>query len=255
MRRIEAGAVAAWQRLGRVLLAGACVLATGAGAADDAPVQVRPFSAMAAGAAIEPPWQHQPLPGVERENRFDLVGADGHTVLRVRSAAAASTLTHPLALDPAQTPRLSWRWQVSNALAGSDFTRKAGDDYAARVYVLFDYPVARLALADRVKITLGRTLYGASLPTAAIAYVWGTAQAVGATGPNPYTDRVQMIVVDSGPAQAGQWRAVERDLVADFRAVFGEEVPPVVGIAVSADTDNTGEAVTALFGDLRFLPR
>lgn len=255
MRQLEMDHGRRRARCAQLVVLAAGLLATGAGAGGGAPGQVSAFSGMAPGPAIAAPWQHQPLPRVERENRFDLVENGGRTVLRVRSEAAASTLTHPLAVDPAQAPKLAWRWKVSNALAGSDFSRKAGDDYAARVYVLFDYPVDKLALGDRVKISLGRTLYGASLPTAAIAYVWGTAQPVGATGPNPYTDRVRMIVVDSGPAKAGQWREVERDLAADFRALFGEDVPPVVGLAVSADTDNTAEAVTTLFGDLRFLPR
>lgn len=246
---------AAGRRWSSRVVPGMALCALVAGPAQGAPDQVRAFSGMTPGAAVGAPWQHQPLPRVERENRFDLVADGGATVLRVRSEAAASTLTHPLAVDPARTPRLAWRWKVSNALAGSDFSRKAGDDYAARVYVLFDYPVDRLSFADRVRISLGRALYGADLPAAAIAYVWGTAQSVGASGPNPYTDRVRMIVVDSGPGAAGQWREVERDLAADFRAVFGEPVPPVVGLALSADTDNTGEAVTTLFGDLRFLPR
>ena len=103
-------------------------------------------------------------------------------------------------------------------------------------------------------MTLARALYGTELPTAAIAYVWGAAQPVGATGPNPYTDRVRMIVVDSGPRHAGEWIEVRRDVAADFRAAFGEAPPHITGVAVSADTDNTGERVTAQFGDLRFLP-
>ena len=48
---------------------------------------------------------------------------------------------------------------------------------------------------------------------------------------------------------------VRRDVAADFRAAFGEAPPRITGIAVSADTDNTGERVTALFGDLRFTSR
>jgi len=220
-----------------------------------APVSIAAFSAAAPGAPVPQPWQVQTLPGVARENTFALVSDEGRTVLEVHSESAASTLAHPLAVDPERFPRLSWRWKVSRAVAGSDFSRKAGDDYAARVYVLFDYPLEKLSLGDRIKLALGRTLYGAELPTAAIAYVWGTAQRAGASGPNPYTDRVQMIVVDSGDGAVGQWREVSRDLAADFRSVFGDEVPRVVGIALSADTDNTGETVTARFGDLRFLSR
>lgn len=243
-------------RFRAVLLVLGLGLAAGASGAElRPPQQVSPFSGATPAAPVPTPWLRQSLPGVERQNTFELVADAGRTVLEVRSDAAASTLTHALAIDPAQSPRLQWRWKVSRALTGSDFSRKSGDDYAARVYVLFDYPVEKLSLGDRVKMSLGRTLYGAELPTAAIAYVWGTAQKPDETGPNPYTDRVQMIVVDSGGGQAGQWREVERDLAADFRAVFGDEAPRVVGIAVSADTDNTGEAVVARFGDLRFLPR
>ena len=222
-------------------------------APDGGPVPA-PFSAAPAGGAFPAPWHHQPLPKVARENRFELVQDGGRTVLQVRSDASASTLAHPLAIDPARTPVLSWRWKVSNVVAGSDFTRKSGDDYAARVYVLFDYPLDRLGLVDRLAISLARTLHGAELPAAAIAYVWGNVQPAGATGPNPYTDRVRMIVVDSGQARVGEWVEVRRDVAADFRAAFGEAAPPIIGIAVSADTDNTGESVTTRFGDLRFAP-
>lgn len=218
-------------------------------------VALAPFSAVAAGGAPPAPWQHRTLPRVPQTNRFALVEVDGRTVLQVRSEAAASTLVHPLALDPQRHPLLHWRWQVSNPVAASDFTRKDGDDYAARVYVLFDYPTERLPLLQRLSMALARNLHGTELPAAAIAYVWGTAQPAGATGPNPYTDRVQMIVVESGAARAGQWVTVRRDVAADFAAVFGEPAPPVTAVAVGADTDNTGEAVTTLFGDLWFAAR
>jgi hypothetical protein len=219
------------------------------------PAEPAPFSVAAPGEAFPGEWRHQKLPKVERANRFDLVRDGGSTVLRVRSDASASALAHPLDVDPARTPILAWRWKVSNPVAGSDFTRKDGDDYAGRVYVLFDLPVERLTVTDRLKMTIARAAYGTELPTAAIAYVWGTAQPVGVTGPNPYTDRVRMVVVDSGPEHAGEWVEVRRDVAADFRAAFGEAPPRITGIAVSADTDNTGERATTLFGDLRFSPR
>lgn len=219
------------------------------------PREPAPFSTAAPGDALPSPWRHQLLPKVKTANQLDLVRDGGVVALRVRSSASASTAAQSLDVDTARTPVLTWRWKVSNPVAGSDFTRKSGDDYAARVYVLFDYPLEKLSLADRIAATLARTLHGAELPTAAITYVWGTAQAVGASGPNPYTDRARMIVVNSGTQGVGEWVEVRRDVAADFRALFGEAAPRVNGIAVSADTDNTGEEVTAWFGDLRFLPK
>lgn len=224
-------------------------------AAKALPNTVTAFSAAAQSSIIPTPWRPQPLPKVKRENSFDLVQDGGLRVLRVHSDAAASALLHLLDVDLGHTPLLAWRWKVSNVVAGSDFTRKAGDDYAAKVYVLFDYPADQLPFTDRVKIALARTLYGSELPTAAIAYVWGTAQPVGTSGPNPYTDRVKMIVVESGATRVGQWVTQRRDVAADFRALFGTPAPRVAAIAISADTDNTGEAVTAWFGDLQFLER
>ncbi|MDX5445317.1 MAG: DUF3047 domain-containing protein [Zoogloeaceae bacterium] len=214
---------------------------------------IAPFSDARPGSLPPAPWVHQTLPGVERSNDFALIEDEGATVLRVASDASASTWLHAFPASVAAA-RLRWRWKVSNAVPGSDFTRKAGDDYAARVYVLFDYPLERLGWNDRLKISLARTLHGTEVPGAAIAYVWGTAQSIDAAGPNPYTDRVRMIVVDSGDARAGQWQSVERDLAADFQRLFGEPAPAVSAIAVGADTDNTDGKATAWFGDIRLAP-
>ena len=48
--------------------------------------------------------------------------------------------------------------------------------------------------------------------------------------------------------------AVERNLASDFMAAFGHEtavLPPLLALAVGADTDNTGSASLSYVGDLR----
>ena len=218
-------------------------------------VELPRFSAAQPGSRLPAGWVHQTLPAVERPNHYDLMADAGTTVLRVASDRSASTLALAQRVDLAATPLLRWRWRVSRPISASDLRRKAGDDYAARVYVLFDLPPERLSVGDRLKIAAARLLHGADLPAAALCYVWGTAQAVGESGWNAYTDRLRMIVVDSGATHAGQWREVVRDVAADFRAAFGDPLPAVSGIAVAADTDNTGELVEARFGDLWFAAR
>jgi hypothetical protein len=218
-------------------------------------IELPRFSAAPPGQRLPAGWTHQTLPSVERPNRFDLVADEGVTVLRVLSDHSASSLAVVQRVDPAATPLLRWRWRVSNSVAASDLRRKAGDDYAGRVYVLFDLPPERLRVADRLKIAAARLLHGADLPAAALCYVWGTAQAAGESGWNAYTDRLRMLVVDSGNGHAGQWREVVRDVAADFRVAFGEPVPAISGVAVAADTDNSGERVEARFGDLWFEAR
>ena len=87
---------------------------------------------------------------------------------------------------------------------------------------------------------------GADVLAAALCFVWGHGQPVGTTAWNPYTDRVRMIVVDSGDAQANQWRDVSRNVEQDWAAAFGGPVPRIKGVAIGADTDNTADTVTAL---------
>lgn len=221
-------------------------------AAPAAPAQVPPLSTAELGAAVAVGWRHQTLPKVERANQFAIVSDQGTRVLQVSSSASASSWVAPVDLDPAAQPWLHWRWKVSRSVPGSDLRRKAGDDYAARLYVFFALANERLSLPDRLRIQAARVLSGAEVPAAALCYVWGHAQAAGSSGWNPYTDRVRMVVADSGDAHAGQWRSHVRDINRDWADAFGGEVPRISGLALTADTDNTGERVEAWFGDARF---
>ncbi len=227
-------------------------VASAAWAQTAAPGQVPPLSAGAAGPGLPPGWQHQTLPKVERPNQFALVNDGDQRVLHIRSQASASSWVAPLDVDAALLPLLQWRWKVSRALAVSDLRRREADDYAARLYVLFALPASRLSLADRVRIQTARLLAGVDVPAAALCYVWGRAQPAGSSGWNPYTDRVRMVVVDSGDAQAGQWRGHRRDLRSDWAEAFGGAMPRISGLALSADTDNAGEQVEAWFASPRF---
>ncbi len=219
-----------------------------AGAAD-----VPAFSAMDSGTSIAG-WQPlRPAPNAP-DTRYTLVKESDRTVLKAEAQASMSGLVHAVRVDLRKTPLLRWRWKIAAPLNNADMREKAGDDYAARIYVMFDYPVEKLPFGTRAKLKLGEALYGQKLPTAALNYIWDNRQPAGTIQPNPYTDRARMIVVESGAGKAGRWITETRDLRADFRAAFGEEAPDVVAVALATDTDNTGESAVAWYGDLQFLP-
>lgn len=214
-------------------------------------------AAPAAGAALSmrlETWNAQRLPKVERATVWEAIEVDGRPVLQARAEAAASGLTRPLDL-PAEGTTLHWRWSVSNTVAAGRLARKDSDDFAARLYVLFDPPPSHLSFADKAKLALGKRLFGDSLPRAALCYVWAHQEPVGTLAPNAYTDRVRMIVVDQGPPADGEdWRAHQRDLAADYVAAFGHApAPRVIGLSLMSDTDNTGASVTARYADLRIV--
>jgi hypothetical protein len=211
-----------------------------------------PFSASKPGDTLPAGWTPLSLPKVPAPE-VALVADGGDTVLRSRAKAAAGTVAHALAHDVAARPMLRWRWKVDRVVEKADLATKAGDDFAARVYVFFDVPAESLPLGARLGIFLARNVYGATVPTAALCYVWDNRHAPGTTRWNPYTDRVRTVVLRSGAA--GGWAPESRDLEADFREAFGAgwkgSVPRVTGIAIGNDTDQTGERVTAWFGDFR----
>ena len=213
---------------------------------------IAPFSPQPPGAELPPGWRLLTLP---RVTPSEIVLADdvGTTVLRVRSRASSASAAFALpALPVAGT--LHWRWKIDRVVEKADLDEKRGDDFAARVYVFLDVPDEAFPWGERLRLKLARLIYGADLPSAAICYVWDNRHPVGTSIWNPYSRRVRTVVVESGGAAAGRWSAERRDVAADFRAAFGDawlDRARLTGIAAGNDTDQTGESVTAWFGDFR----
>jgi hypothetical protein len=66
------------------------------------------------------------------------VEQDGdRTVLHAQTAGEASGLYRRVAIDSRELPVLKWSWKVRQTLPAEDPYRKSGDDFAARVYVIF----------------------------------------------------------------------------------------------------------------------
>jgi len=235
----------------RIAAAMVLVLAGVAQAAVPEEISVGRFSAMApAGVPME--WIPYSFSRYPRHTDYRLVSDAGTTVLRAEADASVSALLRRLSLDPKAYPLLRWRWKVDDVLEKSDLRTRQGDDFPARIYVLFDYDTGKLSLADRAKMRIARLVYGAEVPAAALCYVWDSKAPAGTIAPNAYTDRVRMVVLRHGSRDVGRWVMEERDLAKDFRAAFGEDPPAVSGIAVASDTDNTGEHAVAWFGDITF---
>ena len=153
-------------------------------------------------------------------------------------------------IDPRAWPRIAWSWKATALIERGDVTRKDGDDYAARLYVTFRLPPGRMSPLERAELRMARALVGDHVPDAGLSYIWDARAPVGTIVANAYTDRVKMIVVESGRERLGRWIDYERDLAADWRAAFGGDIPPISGIAIMTDADNTGESARTFYGDI-----
>ena len=172
-------------------------------------------------------WEARKFKGA---TEYSLVRDSGRTVVKAVSKGTASGLFKKVKLDPKNFRYLRWSWKIAGAVKNGDETTKAGDDYAARVYVVFP----------------GRFFW----QTKAINYIWANRLARGEAIPNAFTSHTMMLAVESGPERTGQWITEERDILADYRRLFGGEPRGIGAIAIMTDTDNTGSEATAWYGDI-----
>ena len=225
------------------------------GAQSVATLDIGKFSASKAGGPFPDGWEPLTFGKVERHTEYSLVQDNRTVAIKAVSRASASGLVRQVDIDPVRYPVVEWRWKVENILKKGDVMRKEGDDYPARLYITFKYDPGKVGMFERAKYEAIRFARGEYPPMGAITYIWESKSPVGTLVPNPYTDQVMMIVLQSGEAKVGRWISESRNLVEDYRKAFGGDPPRISGVALMTDTDNTGEAAVAWFGDIAFKSR
>ncbi len=149
------------------------------------------FSSEYTGSVLPDNWKEMTFRGL-KSTRYELVENDIRVVVRAESNNSSSGLIRRKEIDFSEYPVIEWSWKVENILEKGDVYGEDGDDYPARIYVIFDYDLSNLG--------------------------WGT-----------------------------------RNMIRLLRRIYGEEPPPVGGLAIMTDSDDTGESAVAYFGDICFL--
>ena len=162
---------------------------------------------------------------------YRLVTQDGRQVLEAASKGAASGLVREIRVDLEKLPYLNWSWRVDDVLTGIDERTKAGDDYPARVYVI---------VSGGIAFWRTRTLI----------YVWSSRQPAGSTWENAFTSNARVMALRSGKGTG--WVTERRDVRADFKTCFNDDITFIDAVAIMTDTDNSQQEATAWYGDIFF---
>ena len=218
------------------------------------PVYIGAFSEAEAEKTIPEAWEPMTFDKIERHTAYELVKKEGTTVIKAESRNAASGLIRQIRLDPQKFPFIEWRWQAADIYEQGDVSTKAGDDYPARIYVAFEYDPKTVGFFEKAKFKAYKLVYGEYPPSRAISYIWANRASVGTMADNAYTDRVKMIVVESGGKNLNKWVSERRNLYKDYIRAFDEKPPMISGIAIMTDSDNTGESGTVYYGDILMTP-
>jgi hypothetical protein len=196
-----------------------------------------------------PGWEHLRFPTVDRATEYRVLPDEG--VVHAVSRCAASALVLPLdGIDPARTPLLRWRWRIVRLPSVDDERKRSGDDFAARVYVIFPFDPERSSPLTRLRRLFAEKVLGRRLPGSAINYVQTAHEPAAARWDNPYTEESKMISVGQGTL--AEWTTMEVDLRSGHKATFGGAPPSPSAIALMTDADDSCSEAEAWFADLRF---
>ena len=182
---------------------------------------------------IPPGWTHYETFGGRPAYDFTVVDSDGRRALLLKSNNDHSTIARELHVDLRATPVLEWSWKVIKLPAGADIRAKETSDLTAHVFVIWPR-------------------FPAMLRSRLIGYVWDAAAPVQTVEKSRKTGTVHFFVLRSGPGELGQWLTERRNVVEDYRRVFGEDPEEPRALALSIDTNDTHSEAEALIGRIAF---
>ncbi|MFS8981223.1 DUF3047 domain-containing protein [Cupriavidus necator] len=193
-------------------------------------------------------WQPWTINRNKIPTRYSMAEVDQRVVVHAQAESSASGLYVPL--RDRDAGMLRWTWKTSGIIRNADNGHGQREDSPLRLFVAFDGDKGGLPLKDQLMYEMARLTTGREMPYATLMYIWGGRRAEGSVLSNPHTDRVRMIVVDSGMKHTNEWRCHERDLRADYRKAFGTDPGRVIAVGIMTDTDNTKSKVESWYGDI-----
>jgi hypothetical protein len=215
-------------------------------------VEVASFSRLRPGASAAP-WEPWFIVRGNQPTRYRLAEVDGVVALEAQGVEGGSGMTRKIRIDPMAQPVLEWRWRVPLPEPGSPplaVTSKASP--MARLSLAFHGDAGKLDFEDRAKLRLAKKLTVNGLPYASLLYVWMVNQPLDTVLHSPHTDRVRMIVAESGVQRAGEWVTIRRNVVEDFRRAYGEDPGDIVAVGLMTDYGDDGSPRRAVYGDITF---
>lgn len=191
-----------------------------------------------------PPWTHVPINATKPPTLYKFsTPADASRdtqVVHALAQRAASLLARTAQVDLETNAWVHWEWRIAKHPEQPDISRAGREDAAARLVFFFDGDAAALPWGDRLVMATAKRLGSRPLPFATLMYVSAPGKREGEVVANPYTRRIQMVVVDGRDESAAPgWRQFTRNLRADYLQAFGAPPGRLMGWALMTDSDNT----------------
>lgn len=173
------------------------------------------------------------------KEKFTVVEEDGNKVLRVYTDGEAVHLSmgnepDGFDWDLKTHPRLRWDWRAHRLPEGAREDEDKYNDSGAGFYVFYKIEGFLFKRPKGIKYS-----YSSTLPVGTVANY----------------GKLKVIIVSSALDGLGEWHQIERDVVADYKMVFGEDPPErPLFIRLWGDSDNMKTVGEADFDNITLLP-
>jgi hypothetical protein len=178
------------------------------------------FSTESERVGVPPGWK---LSTKEGTAHVAVVKDSGGRALRLRSYSSSFSIQKEIDIDVKRTPLVVWEWKVTELPKRGDLRQSSTDDQAAQLFVMFSPDFLR---------------------TDVIAYVWDSTAPAGTVAQSPSLPlypslRIKAVVVRSGRRERGKWVTETRNVVEDYKNLFGGDPDKVTGIRVQINSQHT----------------
>jgi hypothetical protein len=245
-----------WSAIGTTVMAlvallGGCAAVGPAPEHEDAQLNVSPWAKANVLPRPEPEarWSHRRIAS-RPPSHYAPTQHAGRAALHARSERGDSLLRLPLRPSGPGFGRLRFSWFVPALNPEADLMDRELDDAVARVILQFSGDRSLLTSRDHMLSEMVQLVTGEPLPFATLIYVWDHRYPVGTVITHQRSERIKLMVVESGGDRLGQWVDFDRDVAADYRAAFGQPSDGLSGIALMTDSNNTGLSSQAWYGPL-----
>jgi len=160
---------------------------------------------------------------------------EGHRVLHLKSKIESSAVRRDIRgrINLKETPILEWSWKALTLPKNGDCRKKATDDQAAQLYVVWP----RFPEAVRSQI---------------IGYIWDSTAPAGSIVKSEKTSTVTYVVMRSGTADLGKWITERRNVLEDYKKIYGAQPDNPGYISIAIDSDDTVSSAESVFGSILF---
>ncbi len=175
-------------------------------------------------------WENKSFEG---KTEYTIESDGQHSYLQAESMQSASALYKKIKVNIHETPYLNWTWRVNQTLPKQNEQTKTGDDYAARIYIVFKTGITPLSAK-------------------ALNYIWSSNDSKHPPWPNAYTDKAIMIPLRCSQDMEDTWHVEKVNIKEDLLKHFDKLPNYIDGVAIMTDTDNSGNTASASYGDIYF---